>query len=730
MSAEQLIDICRNSPTVESLCRILVHDLSCDFVLIAWSVCPQYWYIASIYDSTIQDKVNTTGWYVSEEPKETNIPIKHGNLLFATTLKTKNTKLIWAKCEGAKSKVIRKKRRSIKQVVVKVGDPTDQIGFLDRPLSAPCDAPVLQTVSLTPTAGASKPMDLIPKSMSIPVKPLPLEPLKSISETEKIDVTALPPSAFIISPFYSFVIESFLDKLASADLLKRQKFRQELMLSNISHSIRTPLNGILHMTSSIMSATKSLPELKISEQLGYLNQSAVALATNIFDIVDMTKLELGKLSINKELFDLRELIVSVMSLANSLNKSKAITLDYYVNPNVPEFIFSDKKRIKQILINLLENSLQHTQKGEITLLVESNIINLANEDKRDHSIVEDTHGLYHTTFQHSITFMVRDTGAGMSEQIKSNLFKPLEVLVNAKQHGLSLKISMLLANLLGGSLSLVYSEIEKGTCFNLNIIVSEEEAAPAPSKSQILKGKSVLLIDNSPNRITMCQCFEKYEMPYTIASTYDEFVILHAGKQYDMVIVRYDVQEINIMNIKSQVTTNILLGIGDVPQSVQKAVGFTDVMADSTDVTDYKSKFIKLFETLPKVAGSIEKYKIMIVEDEQINKIVMEKILRQLGFHKIEISSNGEDALKNFIANPCHIMLIDIRMPGMNGYELANKIHEYCETSQIQEPKMIGVTAQVVLDAEDVKPWFNVFIYKPINVAELDEKIRASLDVK
>ncbi len=505
-----------------------------------------------------------------------------------------------------------------------------------------------------------------------------------------------------------FMLETIVDRLALTDTIKRQKYRQELMLSNISHSIRTPLNGILHMTNAIAS-TSGIPANAI-EPLKYLNQSSVALATNIFDIIDMTKLELSKLVLNKEVFNLHDLIKSIMDLAASLNKSNFIELDYYIDGSVPEYIYSDPKRIKQILINILENSLQHTTNGSVFLHVISTIVDLASEDStQDHSFVELPGSL-----QHSIIFSVRDTGPGIDEQTKNNLFKPSELLINAKQSGTSLRVSYMLASLLGGNLKLAFSELNKGTCFEFNLISYEEEPPVIVSTTlKQLRDKSILLVDTTNDRLMLCQVFEKYKMRYTIATSYEEVFVLHSMKKFDLIIIKYTtINELLIKSIKSKLDS-IYLSIGEPTKD------FDYSMNELVDILSIKNKLLEIFSSRKPLLTS-NQIRILVVEDEQINRIVIEKVLRQLGYKYITLASNGDQALKLYSTDPENytILLIDIRMPLMTGFELADKIHDINPSA-----KMIGVTAQVVIE-DDIKPWFKDFIYKPIDFKELDKKIK------
>lgn len=551
------------------------------------------------------------------------------------------------------------------------------------------------------------------------------------SKKEAVSPSKSPiPDTFTLDPVYRFIAEAFLDKIAYDDTLKRQKSMQESMLSNISHSIRTPLNGILHMCNSIREST-AIPNptqecSKITEQLEYLNQSAVTLATNIFDIVDLTKLELGKLSLNKEVFNVCELINTVMSVANSLNRNKNVTLNYYISPSVPDYIYSDRKRIKQILINIIENSLSYTSVGEVSLLVDSTVINLSDEDsERGNSIVENSHGMYGADIQHSISFIIKDTGTGMDDPVKSSLFKPSEI-TTSKQCGISLKISSMLSTLLNGKISLVYSEPGKGSCFEFSLVACEEEMPEKQTNTlKALKGKSVLLIDSTQERIELCKILEKYGMLYTISSTYDEALILHSTKKFDMIMIHDDISLETYKDIKNHISADILLGIGE-PLKPGKLGMFTDIMPVPTNPEQYKSKILELFNDRSTRHNTFDDCKILVVEDEQINRIVIEKILRQLGYKKIYLAINGNDALRQFDFVRPNVMLIDIRMPLMNGFELAENIHKTCIVRGLDEPKMIGVTAQVISE-EELKPWFKEFVYKPIDIFELDKKIQELL---
>lgn len=385
-----------------------------------------------------------------------------------------------------------------------------------------------------------------------------------------------------------FYIKVYLEKLYYDDMVKRYKFKQTLSISNISHSIRTPLNGILHMTKSIIDAKNT--NSSIDESVKYLNISAVTLANNIIDIIDMSKLESGSLTISKEVFNIRETVKSALDyIESSIVNLHTCKIDYYIDISVPQYIYSDRTRIKQILINLLENALQNTINGDIFVHVSANIINLASENNAVIKCVD---------YQYLISFIVQDTGNGLDEITANNLFNPAELNSNSEQKCLSLRMSYLLSKVLNGNLKLLSSKIKVGSCFEFSILVYNE--------------------------------------------------------QYPEITNKHKCTNEHLLNI-------------------------------------------------------------LVVEDEYINRIVIKKLLKKMGFNII-MASSGEEALKLYNSD-IDVCLIDIRMPNMTGFELADKIYALNNNA-----KMIGVTAQMIIE-DNIKPWFSEFVYKPIQSDELYKKI-------
>lgn len=517
-------------------------------------------------------------------------------------------------------------------------------------------------------------------------------------------------------PFmYKFVVESFGKSLAVIDKDRRYKYRQQMLVSNICHSIRTPLNGILHMTNLLVCDANSNLS---NEHLSYLNQSAVTLANNIFDIVDVTQLSIGNLKINNEVFNVRQLVNEVIAIAKTLLLNPHITLEYYVEPVVPEYAFSDGKRIKQILINLLTNAFHNTKTGEVTLYLGAHLV--YDEDCSSN--------------QYNLEFTVSDNGNGMTDEIANGLFKPPEVLLDTKHTGLGLRVSYLLANRLSGNLYLKHTSVA-GSKFVFNLITCEEEQPVFDSNTlKSLKGKRVLVLDDSMEKPKICKVLLDYSMDYVAASSYEEILILHINKTFDLVICQTELREENGITIAEQLHSQfncLFMAIANDDIRLPHGI-FHERMSMPRESFAIKTKIMTVFNTIYKTTV----VKLLIVEDEPINRIIIEKLLRSVGYTDIDLASNGREAMTMINANQYDVLLIDIRMPIMNGFELAVAVNDKFKNLESKtlepktlkpktlKPKMIGVTAQMLMDGEP-SDLFDDFVYKPIDLDELDKKIKA-----
>lgn len=237
-------------------------------------------------------------------------------------------------------------------------------------------------------------------------------------------------------------------------------------LANMSHELRTPLNAILGFTQ-LMCRDSSLQE-EHQENLKIINRSGEHLLRLINDILEMSKIEVGQITLNETKFDLYTMLSSLEEMLRLKAKAKNLALVFNIDRNVPQFIFTDEGKLRQIMINLLGNAIKFTNKGSITLLVKLNDSNKLKENQIDF-LFSDTYSLY---------FAVEDTGSGIEPVEMSRLFSPFEQTeigrISNEGTGLGLSICHKFVELMGGELK-VKSTVGKGSVFYFDILVRTKD---------------------------------------------------------------------------------------------------------------------------------------------------------------------------------------------------------------------------------------------------------------
>ncbi len=228
--------------------------------------------------------------------------------------------------------------------------------------------------------------------------------------------------------------------------IKAVNYEKSLFLATMSHEIRTPMNAILGMTNLLLLDTQISDEQK--DLLEIVKTSSDSLLVIINDILDFSRLESGTITIQKTFFNLRNCVENIIDLVNIQVEEKQLLLCFKIDKNVPDLICTDENRLRQVLLNLINNAIKFTEKGEIILLVSKQ------SDEK-------------------ILFTIQDTGIGISEASLSKLFKPfsqVDFSANRKFEGtgLGLAISQKLIEILEGKIW-VESQFQKGTIFYFNI---------------------------------------------------------------------------------------------------------------------------------------------------------------------------------------------------------------------------------------------------------------------
>lgn len=520
------------------------------------------------------------------------------------------------------------------------------------------------------------------------------------------------------------------DALASAKAANRAKSD---FLSRMSHDIRTPMNAIIGMTTIGQIKDDDIGGMK--DCFKKIDISSRYLLSLINDILDMSKIETGKMEIAREHFDLMELIEEINQIMFPQANTKGIQYEVYHKEPLDRYYIGDALRIKQIMMNLLSNALKFTPEGG---RVDINI----EEHKR-------TNGFSY------LKFTIRDTGIGMSEEFKGRVFQPFEQesqegARNNVGSGLGLSIVYNLAQLMGGNVE-VKSKKEKGTTFDvtipLQLVTDDYEKEWERKRRELFKDLDVLVVDDDPiigsqtavilddigaNTVWVDSGFKAIEEVKRVMQT---------QKLYDVAMIDWKMPDMDgvetarrIRKLVGPDTMIIMISAYDwssIELEAKKA-GVDKFIAKPL----FRSCIYEAFANLEsKEAISIEKPEkadlsrccILLVEDNDLNREIAGTLLEMYDI-KVETARDGKQAVDIFSARQpdyYHAILMDIRMPVMDGLEATKAIRRLDRKDAGTVP-ILAMTANAFEEDKmmAMSAGMNGYLVKPLDIRHVLETLR------